>query len=86
MRVWELETAFGIENMKMVDRPQPKPGKGQVVVCNKKVNNAIIENRNKIIKCIKNNANGYTNWLRFRNRVMYVLDPNATFSLEPREK
>ena len=54
--------------------------KGQVVVCNKKVNNAIIENRNKIIKCIKNNANGYTNWLRFRNRVMYVLDPNATFS------
>lgn len=60
--------------------------KGQVVVCNKKVNNAIIENRNKIIKCIKNNANGYTNWLRFRNRVMYVLDSNATFSLKPREK
>ena len=60
--------------------------KGQVVVCNKKVNNAIIENRNKIIKCIKNNANGYTNWSRFRNRVMYVLDPNATFTLEPREK
>ena len=60
--------------------------KGQVVVCNKKVNNAIIEKRNKIIKCIKNNANGYTNWLRFRNRVMYVLDPNATFSLEPKEK
>ena len=29
---------------------------------------------------------GYTNWLRFRNRVMYVLDPNATFSLEPKEK
>ena len=56
--------------------------KGQVVVCNKKVNNAIIENRNKIIKCIKNNANGYTNWSRFRNRVMYVLDSNATFSLE----
>ena len=60
--------------------------KGQVVVCNKKVNNAIIENRNKIIECIKNNANGYTNWSRFCNRVMYVLDPNATFSLEPREK
>lgn len=59
--------------------------KGQVVVCNKKVNNAIIENRNKIIKCIKNNANGYTNWFRFRNRVMYVLDPKATFKLEPKE-
>ena len=47
---------------------------------------SFIENRNKIIKCIKNNANGYTNWPRFRNRVMYVLDPSATFSLEPREK
>lgn len=57
-----------------------------MVVCNKKVNNAIIENRNKIIKCIKNNTNGYTNWSRLCNRVMYVLDPNATFSLEPREK
>ena len=60
--------------------------KGQVVVCGKKVNNAIIENRNKIIKCIKNNANGYTNWNRFHNRVMYVLVPEATFSLEPKEK
>ncbi len=43
-------------------------------------NDTNIDDRNKIIKCIKNNANGYTNWSRFRNRVMYVLDPNATFS------
>lgn len=59
--------------------------KGQVVICGKKVNNAIIENRNKIIKCIKNNANGYANWNRFRNRVMYVLDPSKAFKLEPIE-
>lgn len=45
--------------------------------------NAIIENKNAIIKCVKKNANGYTNWERFRNRIMYVLDPKATYSLYP---
>ena len=48
-----------------------------------RMNNAIIENRNAIIKCIKKNANGYTNWDRFRNRVLYVLDADARFSLNP---
>lgn len=48
-----------------------------------KMNNAIIENRNSVIKCIKKNANGYTNWTRFRNRVLYVLDKNSTYSLYP---
>ena len=41
---------------------------GSVTVRGRKVNNALIENRNKIIKCIKHNANGYSNWYRFRNR------------------
>ena len=48
-----------------------------------KMTNAIIENKNAIIKCVKKNANGYTNWERFRNRIMYVLDPKATYSLYP---
>ncbi len=56
---------------------------GTVAVHNRKINNAIIENRNKVIKCIKHNANGYTNWFRFRNRVLYVLRPEAAYSLEP---
>ena len=58
---------------------------GTVAVHNRKINNSIIENRNKVIKCIKHNANGYTNWFRFRNRVLYVLRKDATFSLEPLE-
>ena len=81
-----FRTLFNMFNERTGTEYKVEADKGQVVVCNKKVNNAIIENRNKIIKCIKNNANGYTNWSRFRNRVMYVLDPNTTFSLEPREK
>lgn len=55
---------------------------------NKKVNrvtNAIIENRNKVIKTLKRNANGFTNWSRFRNRVMYVINENAHHRLYKKE-
>ena len=58
-------------------------GDGTVAVHNRKINNSIIENRNKVIKCIKHNANGYTNWFRFRNRVLYVLRPGSVFSVIP---
>ena len=47
------------------------------------VSNAIIENRNKIIKNVKHNANGYRNWERFRNRLMYVLIPEAGYRIIP---
>ena len=50
---------------------------------NDTVTNALIENRNKIIKNVKHNSNGYHNWSRFRNRLMYVLTPDATYSLLP---
>src|SRR5580658_2451631 len=32
MRAVILESAYGIENLKLVDRPDPSPGPGQVVV------------------------------------------------------
>ena len=56
---------------------------GQVVVSDKKLNNALMENRNSIIKTIKKNSNGYTNWDRFRNRCLYVLRPDAVPLLNP---
>lgn len=52
----------------------------------KKISNAIIENRNKSIKTIKRNGNGYTNWDRFRNRVMYSLNKSAAYRLYRIEK
>ena len=58
---------------------------GSVAVHDVKSTNALAENKNKVIKCIKHNANGYRNWYRFRNRVLYVLRPDATFHLEPLE-
>ncbi len=58
---------------------------GNVLYKPLRMNNGIIENRNKVIKCIKHNANGYSNWKRFRNRLMYVLDKDATYRLNPIE-
>lgn len=48
---------------------------------NGKMNNALIENRNKAIKLLKHSSNGYQNWKRFRNRVLYSLNEDSTFTL-----
>ena len=40
------------------------------------MNNGLIENRNKSIKLLKHSSNGYTNWDRFRARVLYSLNDN----------
>lgn len=53
---------------------------------NRKMNNGIIENRNKVIKQLKRNSNGYHNWSRFRNRALYVLNKDATYQLNPIEQ
>ena len=48
---------------------------------NKKMNNGLIENRNKSIKLLKHSSNGYTNWDRFRNRVLYVLNDDVPINI-----
>lgn len=48
---------------------------------NKKMNNALIENRNKSIKLLKHSSNGYTNWNRFRARVMFTLNDDIPLKL-----
>lgn len=47
----------------------------------KKMNNALIENRNKSIKLLKHSSNGYTNWNRFKARVTYSLNDDVHFKL-----
>lgn len=39
-----------------------------------------IEGRNRTVKIILRLANGYTNFNRFRNRVLYVLNKYETYS------
>lgn len=56
---------------------------GDVSIRDKKMNNSIAENRNSIIKTMKKNSNGFNNWYRFRNRVLYVLDKTNNYMMMP---
>lgn len=46
---------------------------------NKKMNTAIVENRNKSIKLIKHASNGFLNWERFRTKILYSLNNDTTY-------
>ena len=53
--------------------------------CNgKRINNSVIEGRNKIIKQIIDNSNGVTNFNRLRNRIIYCIN-NEPFSIEEQQ-
>lgn len=47
----------------------------------KRLSNGIMESRNGIAKKIKNNANGYYNFERYRNRCLYVMNEDAKSNL-----
>lgn len=49
----------------------------------RKINNVIIENCNKVIKQIKHNSNGYRNWERFHTRSLYILNDGTTYRVSP---
>lgn len=48
---------------------------------NRRMTNALIENRNKTIKLLKHSSNGYTRWSRFRNRILYCLNDDAAIKI-----
>lgn len=50
-----------------------------------RMNNGRIEAMNKSIKLIKHGSNGYSNFTRFRNRILYSLNDDTTFSMYPKE-
>lgn len=53
-----------------------------ICIDGKRLSNGIMESKNGIAKQIKNNANGYLNFTRYRNRCLYVMnydiEPNLT--------
>lgn len=71
LRTWFKEVVNSFHIVKREYIAEARTGK--VYVKNHRLTSAMIENRNKIIKMIKHNSNGYSNWERFRNRVLYVL-------------
>lgn len=52
----------------------------------KRISNGLSENRNKTIKLLKHSSNGYLNWSRFRNRILYCMQKNATFNIYPTKR
>ena len=46
-----------------------------------RINNSVIEGRNKMIKQIIDNSNGVGNFYRLRNRIMYCIN-NDLFSIK----
>ena len=60
-----------------------KTGKASVEY--KKINNAKIERANSTIKLITKAANGYTNWNRFRNRAMLILEKGIEFEIDEKD-
>ncbi len=47
----------------------------------RKMNTAIVENRNKTIKLIKHSSNGFLNWNRFRNKVLFSLNKSEKVNI-----
>ena len=55
---------------------------GEITVEQKRINNALMENRNAIIQLVTKAANGYRNWERVRNRCMLVLKKGIDFEID----
>ncbi|TDW07794.1 transposase [Breznakia blatticola] len=66
---------------KVIQVKDKETGKMKHVLTRKRLNNGIIENRNKVIKQIKHNSNGFHNWERFRNRVLYAINDDSTYRI-----
>lgn len=47
----------------------------------RKMNTAIVENRNKTIKLIKHSSNGFLNYERFRNRILFALNKDEPINI-----
>lgn len=52
-----------------------------IVIEGKRINNSFIESRNRQIGSLIYNANGLSNFKRTRNRIMYCINKNNTYSI-----
>lgn len=49
------------------------------IVSGRRINNSHIESKNRLLGKLINNANGFTNFKRTRNRILYCLNKNDTY-------
>ena len=55
---------------------------GEITVEQKRINNALMQNRNTNIKLVTKATNDYRSWERFRNRCMLVLEKGIDFEID----
>lgn len=80
---WKQEILRSFQISRVVYHVSKKTGKTTIEV--KRVNNALIERKNLVLKNIKRAANGYNNWERFRNRCLLVLE-NIDFKIDEKTR
>lgn len=80
---WRQEIIASFQISKVIYHISKKSGRARAE--SKRINNAMIERKNSTIKLIKKGANGYTNWERFRNRCLLVLE-QIDFAIDPQTK
>ena len=49
------------------------------IIEGKRINNSYIESKNRLVAKLIYNANGFKNFKRTRNRILFCLNPNDTF-------
>jgi transposase len=51
------------------------------VIGDKRINNSFMESKNRIVSRLIYNANGFKNFKKTRNRILFCLNPNDTFKV-----
>lgn len=51
------------------------------IIKNRRINNSYIESRNSLLEKLLLNANGFRNFKRTRNRILYCLNKKDTFNI-----
>ena len=54
----------------------------EITVEQKRINNALLENHNAIIKLVTKATSGYQSWERFRNRRMLIFKKGIDFEID----
>lgn len=80
MKRWKTEILNSLDTVETVTKIEKD---GSVTIQNRRLHNGNIERKNAVIKVVKNVANGYTNFARFRARLLYVLRDREPYAADP---
>lgn len=80
LKRWRKEILNSLEVIEVICRTDRS---GNDTIQYRHINNGLIEQVNSKIKTLRKNANGMGNFRRFRNRIMYTINPSSTYHMDP---